>query len=113
MARPACTARENAIGGAHLVGDQLGQRLGALREQLDQARHDGGALGRRHTRPRAVVEGGPCRGDRPVDVGGGSRAGETPIGSSVPGEIVSKVSVLAGATHSPPMNRRSRLMPSP
>ena len=37
--------------------------------------------------------------------------GETPIDSSVIGEMVWKVSVLAGATHSPPMNRRSRVMP--
>jgi hypothetical protein len=40
--------------------------------------------------------------------------GERPIGSSVVGEIVSKVSAPAGVTHSPPMNSRSRaagLMP--
>ena len=98
---------------AHLVGDQLGQLLGARGEELDDARHDGGALRGGHARPRTVVERRPGRGHRPIDVGRSPACGETPIGSSVIGEIVSNTSVLAGATHAPPMNSRSRtsLMP--
>lgn len=90
------------------MGDQLGEIVGPLCHECAETTHRIGALDRRGVPPRAGVERRTGGGDGAVHVGHRARRALA-MTSSVAGFSTSRRSEVAGSTHSPPMNSRSKL----